>query len=272
LQQLHQRIQDGEIGDIILMRGYRMAGPVGTFRSTPKPEGMSDLEYQIRRFHSFLWTGGGSYSDFNIHIIDHLSWMKNAWPVKAQGVGGRHYKVSEDGKPFVDQNFDSYGVEYTFADGTKMLFDGRNIEGAAPFYNSFIHGSKGSAVASRSGDCGPPSSTHKDQTGSRESQIWMSTRQDQPYQNEWDDLMDAIVNNKPYNEVKRGVEASLVTSMGRMAAHTGQEVTFEQMLNSEHAFAPEVDKITKRDDPAPLKPDEKGMYPQPAPGKKKTEY
>lgn len=272
LQQLHQRIQDGEIGDIVLMRGYRMAGPVAHFRSTPKPENMSDLEYQIRRFHSFLWAGGGAFSDYNIHIIDHLSWMKNAWPVKAHAVGGRHYKTADDGRPFVDQNFDSYGVEYTFADGSKLFFDGRNMEGAAPMYNSFIHGSKGCAVASRSGDCGPPSSTHKGQEATRDNQLWISTRQDNPYQNEWDDLMEAIVNNKPYNEVKRGVEASLVTSMGRMAAHTGQEITFEQMLNSDHEFAPNVDKIASKDDPSPLPSDKDGRYPQPEPGKKKREY
>ena len=130
LQELHQRIADGEIGDIVLMRGYRMAGSVGTFASTPKPANISDLEYQIRRFHSFLWAGGGCFSDFNIHIIDHLCWMKNAWPVMAQGVGGRHYHFADDGAPFVDQNFDSYGIEYTFGDGTKLLFDGRCINGA----------------------------------------------------------------------------------------------------------------------------------------------
>ena len=56
--------------------------------------------------------------------------------------------------------------------------------------------------------------------------------------------MDAIRNDKPYNEAERGVEASLVTSMGRMAAHTGQEITFEDMLNCEHEFAPDVDKLT----------------------------
>jgi len=50
--------------------------------------------------------------------------------------------------------------------------------------------------------------------------------------------MDAIVNDKPYNEVKRGVEASVTGSMGRMAAHTGQEITFEQMLNSRPHLRP----------------------------------
>ena len=84
--------------------------------------------------------------------------------------------------------------------------------------------------------------------------------------------MDAIRNDKPYNEAKRGVEASLVTSMGRMAAHTGQEITFDDMLNCEHEFAPDVDKLTM-DSPAPLKADKDGKYPMPEPGiKKNREY
>ena len=77
--------------------------------------------------------------------------------------------------------------------------------------------------------------------------------------------VDAIIHDKPYSEVKRGVEASLTASMGRMAAHTGQEITFEQMLNSDHEFAPGLDKLT-RETPAPLQPDAKGRYPVPQPG------
>jgi predicted dehydrogenase len=272
LQELNKRISDGEIGDIMLMRGYRMAGPVGSFASTPKPpEIKTDLEYQIRRFHSFLWASGGCFNDFNIHIIDHLCWMKNAWPVKAQGIGGRHYKFAEDGQPYVDQNFDSYGIEYSFADGAKLLFEGRCITGAKIIYNSFIHGTKGCAVASGQGDCGTPSITYKGMVATPENQIWHSTDHSSPYRNEWDDLMEAIVSNKPYNEVKRGVEASLVGSMGRMAAHTGQEITFDQMLNSDHEFAPGIEKLTA-DSPAFVLPDAKGMYPQPEPGRKTREF
>jgi predicted dehydrogenase len=272
LQELHQRIADGQIGDIILMRGYRMHGPAGTFKSPPKPDGMSDLEYQIRRFHSFLWSGGGCMSDFNIHIIDHLCWMKNAWPVKAMGIGARHYKTTDDGKPFVDQNFDAYGIEYTFEDGSKLQFDGRYQEGAANQYYSFVHGSKGCAIASANGDCGAPSRIFKGQAPERENQLWASSDRTNPYQNEWNDLIDAIVNDKPYNEVERGVKASLVTSMGRASAHIGREITLEEMLNWEHAYAPDADKFTDKNSPAPLQPDDKGMYPQPQPGRKKREY
>ena len=71
------------------------------------------------------------------------------------------------------------------------------------------------------------------------------------YQYEHDLFFDAIRNDKPYNEVQYGVEASLVTSLGRMAAHTGQEITYEQMLNCEHEFAPDVGKFTDQSSPAP---------------------
>ncbi len=268
LQQLAERIHDGAIGDIILERGYRMHGPVAFFQSLPKPEGISDLMYQIQRFHSFIWASGGNYSDFYIHIVDHLSWMKNAWPVKAQALGGRHYRQSPEGITYVDQNFDTYSVEYTYADGTKFFFDGRCITGCHDNFSSYIHGTKGSAIVSKSGDCGAPSMIFKGQTPSGADRVWVSEvpkGEESWYQNEWNDLVEAIRNDKPYNEVERGVIVSTVSSMGRMAAHTGQEITYDDMLNCEHEMAPGLDKITA-DSPAPVLPDKHGRYPVPQPG------
>jgi predicted dehydrogenase len=268
LQELFQRIKDGEIGDIILLRGYRMHGPVGFFSSPPKPDGISELLYQVQRFHSFLWASGGCFSDFYIHHIDELCWMKNAWPIKAQALGGRHYRQSPEGITYVDQNFDTYSVEYTFADGGKFIMDGRCIMGCNDIYSSYAHGSKGMAIVSKSGDCGMPSSTYKGQNSTRSNLLWeskVSQAEQNPYQNEWNDLMDAIRNNKPYNETNRGVQASLVTSMGRMAAHTGQEITYEEILNCDHEMAPGLDNLTV-DSPAPLQAGPDGKYPVPQPG------
>jgi hypothetical protein len=90
-------------------------------------------------------------------------------------------------------------------------------------------------------------------------------REKSPYQLEWNHLIDAIRQNKPYNEVKRGVEASLVTSMGRMAAHTGRVITYDEILNCDHEFAPDVDKLVI-DGPAPIQADKDGKYPVPRPG------
>jgi predicted dehydrogenase len=268
LQDLANRIHDGAIGEIVLQRGYRMHGPGGYFSSLPKPAGISDLLYQVQRFHSFIWASGGCFSDFYIHLIDHLGWMKNAWPVTAQALGGREYKLSPEGIPYVDQNFDVYSVEYTYADGTKFYFDGRTIAGCQQIYSSYLHGTKGMGIASKSGDCGMPSSLYKSQSPVPEDMTWeseVSEEEKNPYQNEWNDLMVAVRDDMPYNEVARGVEASLVCSMGRMAAHTGREIAFEEMLNCEHEMAPGLDKLTM-DSPAPLLPDANGRYPVPQPG------
>jgi predicted dehydrogenase len=267
-QELFQRIQDGEIGDLLFLRGYRMHGPAGSAFATKWPGNPSELLWQIRHFHSFLWASGGCYSDFYIHHVDHLCWMKNAWPIKAQALGGRHYRQTGDGTPCVDQNFDSYSVEYTFADGAKMYMDGRCMNGCNDIYSSYAHGSKGMAIVAKANDCGFPSSTFKGQNPQRSNLIWTSKTipgQMDPYTNEWNDLIEAIRNDKPYNEVERGVKASLVTSLGRMAAHTGQEVMYEDILNSDHEFAPGVDKFTM-DAAAPLVADKDGKYPVPMPG------
>ena len=269
-QELHARIQDGEIGDIVAMRAYRMHGPVGSCFSKKKPADRQEVLWQIERFHSFLWASGGLFSDFYIHQIDETSWMKNAWPVKAHAMGGRHYRGD-----FVDQNFDTYHVEYTYPDGSKLFFDGRTMLGCNNNMSSVVHGAEGSAIVSTSGHTPGKVRIFKGQNQNRREVVWAFPQPEKnPYQLEWDDLVEAIINDTPYNEVPRGVEASLVTSMGRMAAHTGQEITYEQMLNCPHEFAPDIANFTP-DGPAPVMPDGdgNGTYPQPMPGvNKDVEY
>jgi hypothetical protein len=93
-----------------------------------------------------------------------------------------------------------------------------------------------------------------------------------PYDIEWEVIIDAIRENKVHNELERGVAASVTTSMGRMAAHTGQVITYDQMLNSDHVMAPNVTELVLNGE-SPLMPDENGRYPVPEPGiKKDREY
>lgn len=271
-QQLKERIDSGEIGEIIALRAYRMAGAKAkNAYCPPRAEDMpdsSEVLYQVRRFHSFLWASGGVFSDYYIHQIDECSWMKGDWPVRAQALGGRHYRENE-----VDQNLDTYSVEYTYPDGTKLFYYGRNILGCHSEFASYAHGTKGSAVISTSGHTPGKVRTFHGHNFEKAELVWGFPQPEQnPYQLEWDDLIDAIRQDKPYNEAKRGAEASLVTSMGRMAAHTGQIITYDQILNCEHEFSPDADKLTM-DGPAPLQADSEGRYPVPLPGiNKKREY
>jgi len=269
-QELFNRIKEGQIGDIVALRGYRMHGPVASAFSKRKPEGESELLYQIRRFHSFIWASGGCYSDYYIHNIDECCWMKDAWPVEAQASGGRHYRGDN-----VDQNFDNYSVEYTFADGAKLFFYGRCMPGCHDEFASYAHGSKSLAVISSAGHWPSNARIYKGQKMTNSDIAWRPAKEGpelDPYQVEWQDLVDAVRNNTPYNEVKRGVQASLVCAMGRKAAHTGQRVTYDEMWNDEHELAPGIENFTM-DSPAPVLADAEGRYPVPQPGlNKKTEY
>lgn len=277
-QALLERIQAGEIGDLIALRATRMGRAGGI--APPKPPDISEVMYQVQRFHAFLWASGGVFVDYNIHQIDECCWMKGAWPVEAHATGGRHYRGNS-----LDQNFDVYSVEYTFADGARLFFTGRNIPGCHEEFASYAHGSKGSAIISTHshrpgyvrtfrGHRMPRVSSNKELPPAPHPGVaWAFPQpEEDPYQLEWNDLMDAIRRDTPYNEVRRGAEASLVAAMGRMAAHTGQIVTYEQMLNCEHEFAPDVDKLTP-DGPAPLAAGPDGKYPVPEPGiKRDREY
>jgi hypothetical protein len=257
--QLLDRIKSGEIGEIVMLRGYRMGGQAAT--TGPKPDNMSELLYQVQRFHSFLWASGGMYSDYYIHQIDECSWMKGAWPTEAHATGGRHYRGDS-----VDQNFDNYSVEYTYPDGTKLFYYGRNMEGCQGGFSSYAHGTKGAAVITTSSHTPGKVRTYKGHKMEKADLLWAFPQPEQsPYQLEWDDLIDAIRQNKPYNEAERGAIASLVSSMGRMAAHTGQIITYDQVLNCEQEFAPDVDKLTMSS-PAPLQAGPDDKYPLPQPG------
>jgi predicted dehydrogenase len=260
-QELFRRIKDGQMGDITMLRAYRMAGPTATAFSPPKPDNTSELAYQIQRFHSFLWASGGAYSDFLIHNIDECCWMKDAWPVSANSSGGRHYRGN-----YIDQNFDSYSTEFTFADGARLFLAGRIMPGCHNEFASYAHGTRGSAIISRNGHTPARCRMYRGQNFVDADLTWRAPAEEpDPYQLEWNNLFRAIRRNQPYNEVERGAMASLVTAMGRMSAHTGQVITREQMLAHDHEFAPNVDQLTL-DGPAPLRLGPDGKYPVPQPG------
>ncbi len=207
-----------------------------------------------------------------------------------RGEGGGRSPLQDDGAERQGprrgrQNFDSYGVEYTFKDGTKAIYEGRNMTGCHQEFAAYAHGTKGSAVISSASHTPAKSRLYKDQNiamnprGTPANLLWAFPTGDRganlegnPYEIEWEVLINAIREDKPHNEVERGVAASNVTSMGRMAAHTGQVITYDQMLNSEFVMAANVKDLTLDSD-SPLMPDADGKYPVPEPGiKKDREY
>ncbi|QEH33052.1 Inositol 2-dehydrogenase/D-chiro-inositol 3-dehydrogenase [Aquisphaera giovannonii] len=256
---LLQRIRDGQIGDITLMKTYRLVGPAGF--TGPKPPDMSELLYQVKNYLSFYWASGGLVHDYTSHNIDECCWMKGSWPVRAHGLAGRYYRGDE-----VDQNLDHYSVEYTFADGTNLYLNARNMTGCHGEFASYAHGTKGSAVISTAMHTPAKCRIYKGHNFAKGDLTWAFPQPEpNPYQLEWDHLVAAIREDKPYNEARRGAEASLVQIMGRMACHTGQVVTWDQALNASQEFAPGLDRLTMASE-APVHPGKDGRYPTPQPG------
>lgn len=252
------RIHDGLIGDVITCWPYREHGPVGL---APKQANESEMAHQIRNFHNFNWLGGSFILDWLIHNLDVCCWVKDAWPVSAQGQGGRQVRTEPD------QMFDHYAVEYTFPDGTRMFAQGRIIAKCWDFWGCVIHGAKGAAVL---GEGIPDPLIYKGHKRTPDNVAWQfKGEKGDAYQTEHELLFEAIRQNKPYNETKRSACAALAGILGRMAAESGQEITWEQALASDLVLAPGLENFTM-DAAPPVVPDAQGRYPVGMPGRTKV--
>lgn len=266
-RELFARLRSGEVGDLVAFSGYREHDPAHSLDLAPGPEGMHELLWQVKRFHNFLWASGGVFSDYCIHHIDEACWMKDAWPVRAEATGGRHYRGKID-----DQNFDSYAIEYTFEDGGKFFYSSRLMKNCAQKFGVFGQGSQGAFTISSSGHSPARSTIYKDQRMEKNNILWTAAQPEaNPYRREWEHFLAAILADEPYNEVVRGAQASLVTAMGRFAAHTGKIVTYNEMLNCPDDLTAGVDTLTDSS-AAILAANEDGTYPVPMPGKYAFEY
>jgi predicted dehydrogenase len=254
-QEVIKRIHNGEIGDVHTLRIYRVHGPV----HCPKlPEGANELVFQIQHPNSFTWVSSGFFIDWHCHNVDVACWAKDAWPVKAQAFGGQCYEQAGN-------QFDHFTVEYTFDDGAKLFAFSRHMNGCWNTYSDYAHGSKGSAVIMtdlRS----PKPRIYKNQNMIEENLVWeCGEPEPSPYNVEWQVLLDAIRQDKPHNEARRAGEADVAALMGRMAAHTGKYVSWDEALNSDFQFVDDIDGMTL-DTPAPIKANADGRYDPPLPG------
>lgn len=255
--ELIKRIRAGELGDIQLIRAYRMQ-PVGWLGK--RPEGTNELHWQIRNFVHFLWVSGGLFAEMNIHQIDEICWIKDAWPVSAHAIGGRAPNSTDCG-----QNLDLFTIEWTFADGTKALDVVRWLSNCHNEFATFIHGTKCAAQFSGPSHEGTVH-IYKDQRCDRHNIAWRAPDETvTPWQAEWNNLLNAIRKDKPHNEAARAAYSNMADLMGRAAAHTGRVVTRDQMMNSNFQFCSYTDQLTDQS-PAPVKADASGAYPVPVPG------
>ncbi len=239
-----QRIKDGAVGDVMLLRCYWNSSAGG--KNPRRPKGMTEMEYQLRHPYCFTWLSGDHIVEQHVHNIDICNWVQGTHPVEANGMGGRQFRNGLDN----GEIFDHHAVEFTYADGTKMFSQCRHNPGCTNSVSEHVLGTKGSAEINRGRIAGP-------------NQWRFRGAKPNPYQIEHDVLFDAIRNNKPRNEAEYTAFSTMTAIMGRMATYSGKVIKWDQALNSSISLSPQQ---YAWDAKPPVVADANGVYPCAIPG------
>jgi predicted dehydrogenase len=249
-----QRLKDGAIGDIIATRVYWNGTTPWTKhraeleRDYGRP--LTEMEYQIRNWYYFTWICGDHIVEQHIHNLDVGNWLKDAYPVKANGMGGCEVRNGPD----TGETFDHHYVEFTYEDGSKMYSQCRHIPGCFNAVEEHAHGSNGTCNISRY--------IIEPKNGERWS--YGRARGDaNPYKQEHADLLESIAAGKPYNEAEYGAKSTMTAILGRMCTYSGKELTWDEAINSNVTIMPTNFAF---DATPPVLPDSNGKYARAIPG------
>jgi predicted dehydrogenase len=221
-----QRIHDGAIGDVkALYTTYNTGSVWSPFERKP---GWTDMQYQVKNWYYYTWLSGDHIVEQAVHSIDKMAWaMKDEPPVKCVAHGGRQTRTA----PEFGNIFDHFSVVYEYANGARGFHFSRQQAGCFSDNSDYIMGADGVAHIVRAFS-GPFVIKGKNAWRFREDK---STNM---YQNEHDEFFASIRAGKPINDGIRMAHSTLLAIMGRMAAYTGQEITWEQAMNSQESLVP----------------------------------
>ncbi len=245
--ELYKRVRDGMIGDITSGQVWWNNDGVWV---NPRQPGQTEMEYQMRNWYYFNWLCGDHIVEQHIHNIDVMNWFKGAYPVKAQGMGGRQVRTGKE----YGEIFDHHYVEYQYADGTILNSQCRHIKGTYAKVDEMIVGTKGVV------NCGAGEIISK---GSSLYKFDM-TRENNPYQTEHDELFAALAKGEyKFADAENGAKATLTAIIGRMATYSGQIIEWDKTLNSGINIQP-ITYDWKAN--PPVLPNADGFYPVAVPG------
>jgi predicted dehydrogenase len=222
-REMARRLHDGAIGDIIALQAndYR-----GSNWGKARQAGWTDMQYQMRNWYNFTWLSGDFNVEQHVHYLDVGAWMmRNRYPVKAIGLGGRQVRTAAE----YGHIYDHFSVVYEYADGARLFSNCRQQKGCKGDMSAQVFGSRGRADISE----------RKRGLVIRAEREWVYEGQSpNMYQVEHDELFASIRSGKPINNGDYMAHSTLLAIMGRMAAYTGQVITWEMALNSREDLTP----------------------------------
>ncbi|MBI5384517.1 MAG: Gfo/Idh/MocA family oxidoreductase [Verrucomicrobia bacterium] len=224
-REFFKRVHDGAMGDVRYVHATYLTGPVKPMPpAANRPATMGDVEWQLRNWYNFVWLSGDGLVEQACHSVDKIMWaMKDAPPLRCTANGGRNVPNNEG------NIFDHIDVFYEWENGARATMAQRQISNCLGDNSDYLNGTKGTGVIK---GWSPPAIRGEN------SWRYAGEKKDM-YQVEHDELFASIRSGKPINDGAWMAQSSLVAIMGRMAAYTGQEVTWEQAMNSQWKLVPD---------------------------------
>jgi predicted dehydrogenase len=226
MRETFQQLHNGAVGDVTALQCTYNTGLLW-HRSLAEKEQKkwSDMEWQLRNWLYFTWLSGDHNVEQHIHSLDKMAWaMKNEYPVKAVGLGGRQQRTAAD----FGNIFDHHSVVYEFANGVKLFSNCRQQSGCATDVSDHVMGTKGTCDV-----MGYKITGEKPWSFARSKR-----RKGDMYQNEHNELFACIRSGNPINNGDWMSKSTLMAIMGRMATYTGQVITWEMAMNSQEDLTP----------------------------------
>lgn len=221
-KEMMRRLHAGAIGDIVALQANDLRGRIWMF---PRQPAWSDMEWQMRNWYYFTWLSGDFNVEQHVHNLDVCAWaMRGQYPTKAVALGGRQVRTG----PEFGHIYDHFSVVYEYANGAKLFSNCRQQERCANDTTVHAMGTRGRAEISerRMLIAGPAN--------------WLQPGRDDNdfYQTEHDELFASIRNGRPINNGEYMCKSTLMAILGRMAAYTGREITWDQAYNSREDLTP----------------------------------
>jgi len=214
-----RRIHDGAIGDVLSGQVFWNQG--GLWNHARQPS-WTDTEWQIRNWLYFTWLSGDHIVEQHVHNIDVANWVLGAHPVKAIGVGGRQSRTD----PKFGHIYDHFAIDFEYSSGARVMSMSRQIAGTASKTDEHFMGTKGST--------NPAGHI----MGANAWTLQLTEKPISPYVQEHTDLIASIRAGKPINELEQVAESTLTAIMGREAAYTGQQITWDDILKADQDLTP----------------------------------
>lgn len=230
------KVLNGEIGDITGAHIIRNGGALWHIKKRPE---WTDMEYMLRNWVNFCWLSGDHIAEQFIHEVDVMNWYMEKYPIKASGWGGRQRRVTGD-------QYDHFSIDFLYDNGMRTHCAARQIDGCTNSKVEHISCSNGYADASgRLYDLKGELIWEYQWPGEGEKDSeWEVTN---PFVQEHINLVTAIRTGENINDSEEQVYSTLTTIMGRMAAYTGKDITWEELMNSDLYLGPKVYVMGKVD-------------------------